>query len=78
VKVFPGDNLMVHKSLDVLERGDVVVVDAGHERCGVEVAGLVRFRVSGTTSASSAASSWSATPSSTSSGQSATTSSHGS
>lgn len=29
VKVFPGDNLMVHKSLDVLEPGDVVVVDAG-------------------------------------------------
>ena len=29
VKVFPGDNLMVHKSLDVLEGGDVVVVDAG-------------------------------------------------
>lgn len=29
VKVFPGDNLMVHKSLDVLERGDVVVIDAG-------------------------------------------------
>jgi RraA family protein len=29
VKVFPGDNLMVHKSLDVLEQGDVVVVDAG-------------------------------------------------
>ena len=29
VKVFPGDNLMVHKSLDVFEPGDVVVVDAG-------------------------------------------------
>jgi RraA family protein len=29
VKVFPGDNLMVHKSLDVLEPGDVVIVDAG-------------------------------------------------
>jgi len=29
VKVFPGDNLMVHKSLDVLEPGDVVVIDAG-------------------------------------------------
>src|SRR6187200_328775 len=29
VKVFPGDNLMVHKSLDVAEPGDVVVVD-GH------------------------------------------------
>jgi len=27
VKVYPGDNLMVHKSLDVAESGDVVVVD---------------------------------------------------
>jgi RraA family protein len=29
VKVFPGDNLMVHKALDVARPGDVVVVDAG-------------------------------------------------
>lgn len=29
VKVFPGDNLMVHKSLDIAQPGDVVVVDAG-------------------------------------------------
>jgi len=29
VKVFPGDNLMVHKSLDVARPGDVVVIDAG-------------------------------------------------
>jgi RraA family protein len=29
VKLFPGDNLMVHKVLDVLEPGDVVIVDAG-------------------------------------------------
>lgn len=29
VKVFPGDNLMVHKALDVAEPGDVVVIDAG-------------------------------------------------
>jgi RraA family protein len=29
VKVFPGDNLMVHKSLDIAKPGDVVVVDAG-------------------------------------------------
>jgi regulator of RNase E activity RraA len=29
VKVYPGDNLMVHKSLDIAEPGDVVVVDAG-------------------------------------------------
>lgn len=29
VKVFPGDNLMVHKALDVARPGDVLVVDAG-------------------------------------------------
>lgn len=29
VKVFPGDNLMVHKSLDVADPGDIVVIDAG-------------------------------------------------
>jgi regulator of RNase E activity RraA len=29
VKVFPGDNLMVHKSLDVAKPDDVVVIDSG-------------------------------------------------
>ncbi len=29
VRVFPGDNLMVHKALDVAQPGDVVVIDAG-------------------------------------------------
>jgi regulator of RNase E activity RraA len=28
VKVFPGDNLMVHKSLDIARPGDVIVIDA--------------------------------------------------
>lgn len=28
VKVYPGDNLMVHKSLDIASPGDVIVVDA--------------------------------------------------
>ena len=28
VKVFPGDNLMVHKSLDIARPGDILVVDA--------------------------------------------------
>lgn len=28
VKVYPGDNLMVHKSLDIAGEGDVVVIDA--------------------------------------------------
>lgn len=27
VKVFPGDNLMVHKSLDLAQPGDVIVID---------------------------------------------------
>ncbi len=29
VRVFPGDNLMVHKVLDIARPGDVVVIDAG-------------------------------------------------
>jgi regulator of RNase E activity RraA len=29
VKTRPGDNLMVHKALDMAEPGDVIVVDAG-------------------------------------------------
>ncbi|HUZ84566.1 MAG TPA: RraA family protein [Gaiellales bacterium] len=29
VRVFPGDNLMVHKALDIAKPGDVIVVDAG-------------------------------------------------
>ena len=28
VKCFPGDNLMVHKSLDIAKPGDVIVIDA--------------------------------------------------
>ncbi len=28
VKVFPGDNLMVHKALDIARPGDIIVVDA--------------------------------------------------
>jgi RraA family protein len=28
VKVFPGDNLMVHKALDIAKPGDIVVVDS--------------------------------------------------
>lgn len=37
VKVFPGDNLMVHKALDIAKPGDVVVVDAG----GSQMNGLI-------------------------------------
>lgn len=36
VKVFPGDNLMVHKALDVAKPGDVVVIDtSGSQRNAV-------------------------------------------
>jgi RraA family protein len=36
VKVFPGDNLMVHKALDVARPGDVVVIDtSGNPRNAV-------------------------------------------
>ncbi len=32
VRVFPGDNLMVHKALDVAQPGDVIVVDGHGDR----------------------------------------------
>ena len=41
VKVFPGDNLMVHKSLDVCKPGDVIVVDAGASRMNAVLGDLV-------------------------------------
>lgn len=31
VKTRPGDNLMIHKALDIAEEGDVIVVDGGGE-----------------------------------------------
>jgi len=41
VKVFPGDNLMVHKALDVAEPGDVIVVDAGASRMNAALGDLI-------------------------------------
>jgi regulator of RNase E activity RraA len=41
VKVYPGDNLMVHKSLDIVEPGDVVVVDAGASRMNAALGSLI-------------------------------------
>jgi len=32
VKTYPGDNLMVHKALDVAKPGDVIVIDTGGAR----------------------------------------------
>lgn len=44
VKVFPGDNLMVHKALDVLEPGDVVVVDAGGSQHNAVLGDLISMK----------------------------------
>lgn len=41
VKVFPGDNLMVHKALDVAKPGDVVVVDTSGNRSHAVLGDLV-------------------------------------
>ena len=41
VKVFPGDNLMVHKALDVIEPGDVIIVDAGGSSMNAVLGDLV-------------------------------------
>lgn len=41
VKVFPGDNLMVHKSLDIARPGDIVVVDAGGSRTNAVLGDLI-------------------------------------
>ncbi len=41
VKVYPGDNLMVHKSLDIAEPGDVVVIDAGASRMNAALGSLI-------------------------------------
>lgn len=41
VKVFPGDNLMVHKALDIARPGDVIVVDAGASPMNAALGGLI-------------------------------------
>jgi RraA family protein len=41
VKVYPGDNLMVHKALDVAERGDVIIVDAGGSHMNAVLGDLI-------------------------------------
>src|SRR5262245_53140222 len=41
VKVFPGDNLMVHKSLDIAKPGDILVVDASGSSLTAVVGDLV-------------------------------------
>jgi regulator of RNase E activity RraA len=41
VRVYPGDNLMVHKSLDMAEPGDVIVVAAGGSSMNAALGDLV-------------------------------------
>ena len=41
VRVFPGDNLMVHKSLDIARPGEVVVVDAAASRRNAVLGDLI-------------------------------------
>lgn len=41
VKVFPGDNLMLHKSLDVIQPGDVIVVDTSGSRRNAVIGDMV-------------------------------------
>lgn len=41
VKVFPGDNLMVHKALDIARPGEVVVVDASGARGNAVLGDLI-------------------------------------
>lgn len=41
VKVFPGDNLMVHKTLDIARPGDVVVVNSGGSRSNAVLGDII-------------------------------------
>ncbi len=41
VKVYPGDNLMVHQALDLAQPGDIVVVDAGGSRMNGVIGDMV-------------------------------------
>jgi regulator of RNase E activity RraA len=44
VKAFPGDNLMVHKSLDIVEPGDVVVIDASSSTMTAVLGDLISMK----------------------------------
>src|SRR3546814_5879354 len=42
VRVRPGDNLMIHKALMMVEAGDVLVIDGGGDLTQALVGGLMR------------------------------------
>jgi RraA family protein len=42
VRVGPGDNLMIHKAIELAEPGDVIVVDGGGDLCQALVGGNIR------------------------------------
>src|SRR3954470_15901877 len=44
VKVYPGDNLMVHKALDVAQPGDVVVVDSSSSMMTAVLGDLISMK----------------------------------
>ena len=44
VKVFPGDNLMLHKSLDVVQEGDVIVVDTSGSHRNAVIGDMVAHK----------------------------------
>ena len=44
VKVFPGDNLMVHKSLDIAQPGDILVIDASGSSLTAVIGDLVSMK----------------------------------
>ncbi len=41
VRVYPGDNLMVHKALDIAQPGDIIVVDAGGTTVSAVIGGMI-------------------------------------
>ena len=53
VKTRPGDNLMVHKALDLAEAGDIVVVDAGGDLTNSLIGELMLAVAAGTIPSSS-------------------------
>lgn len=45
VKVFPGDNLMLHKAVDIVQPGDVVVIDASGSTSNAVIGDLIASKL---------------------------------